>query len=152
MREQVEADERLLRQLVDETPDLVFVKDRDGRYVLANPASAMVAGHSVDEILGHTDDEVFPPELARNLRAIDRRILATGVPETYDESFVVAGEVRHFSTAKMPQRDGDRPPWASSASRAISPRANARRRRWRRWSRRTTLCCCAPAPRSTGWG
>src|SRR5262249_11055210 len=57
--------EKLLRQLVRETLDLVFIKDREGRYLVANPASALVAGRPVNEILGRTDEEVFPPEQAR---------------------------------------------------------------------------------------
>jgi PAS domain S-box-containing protein len=104
-RERVETSERLLRQLIEESGDLVFVKDQDGRYEVANPASARVAGRAVEEILGHTDDDVFPPEAARALRDIDRRIVARGVAETYDESFEVGGELRHFSTAKTPRRD-----------------------------------------------
>jgi PAS domain-containing protein len=42
--------EKLLRELVRETVDLVFIKDRDGRYLVANPASALVAGRPVNEI------------------------------------------------------------------------------------------------------
>ena len=104
-RERVETSERLLRQLIEESGDLVFVKDQDGRYEVANPAAARVAGRTVEEMLGRTDDQVFPPEAARGLHEIDRRILARGVAETYDESFEVGGELRHFSTAKTPRRD-----------------------------------------------
>jgi PAS domain S-box-containing protein len=102
-----EPSEKLLRELVHETLDLVFIKDSEGRYLVANPASALVAGRPVDEILGHTDEEVFPPEQAHQLREVDQRILASGQSETYDETFVVDGEIRHFSTAKTPARDDD---------------------------------------------
>jgi PAS domain S-box-containing protein len=104
-RERIEASERLLRQIIESSGDLVFVKDERGRYEVANPASAHVAGHTVDEMLGRTDVDIFPPEQARALQAVDRRILARGVSETYDESFPVDGEIRHFSTAKTPRRD-----------------------------------------------
>src|SRR4051794_20981591 len=40
---QVDPSEKLLRQLIRETLDLVFIKDREGRYLVANPASALVA-------------------------------------------------------------------------------------------------------------
>ncbi len=105
-----EPSEKLLRELVHETLDLVFIKDSEGRYLVANPASALVAGRPVDEILGHTDEEVFPPEQAHQLREVDQRILASGQSETYDETFVVDGEIRHFSTAKTPARDDDGAP------------------------------------------
>jgi len=122
----VDPSEKLLRQLVRETLDLVFIKDRDGRYLVANPASALVAGRPVDEILGRTDDEVFPPEQARKLREADQRILESGQGETYDESFVVGGEVRYFSTAKMPHRDDDGSPLGIvGISRDITDRKRA---------------------------
>ena len=118
--------EKLLRQLVHETLDLVFIKDRDGRYLVANPASALVAGRPVNEIIGRTDDEVFPPEQARQLREADQRILASGQGETYDESFIVDGELRYFSTAKMPQRDDDGAPLGIvGISRDITDRKRA---------------------------
>ena len=125
-REQVAGQVRLLRQLVEETADLVFVKDREGHYVLANPASARVAGHAVEEILGHTDDEVFPAPQARALRDADRRIMTTGANEIYDESFEVEGQIRHFSTAKMPFRAEDgRPIGVIGVSRDITDRKRA---------------------------
>ena len=121
-----EPSEKLLRRLVNDTLDLVFIKDRDGRYLVANPASAQVAGRSVNEILGRTDEDVFPPEEARRLREADRRILASGQAETYDESFLVGGELRHFSTAKMPHRDDDGAPLGIvGISRDITDRKRA---------------------------
>ncbi len=121
-----EPSEKLLRELVHETLDLVFIKDSEGRYLVANPASALVAGRPVNEILGHTDEEVFPPEQAHQLREVDRRILASGQGETYDETFFVGGEVRHFSTAKMPARDDDGAPLGIiGISRDITDRKRA---------------------------
>jgi PAS domain S-box-containing protein len=124
-----EPSEKLLRELVHETLDLVFIKDREGRYLVANPASALVAGRPVREILGRTDEEVFPPEQARQLREVDRRILASGQGETYDESFVVHGETRYFSTAKTPHRDDDGAPLGIiGISRDITDRKRAEER------------------------
>jgi PAS domain S-box-containing protein len=122
----VDPSEKLLRQLIRETLDLVFIKDREGRYLVANPASALVAGLPVSEILGRTDEEVFPPEQARQLREADLRILSSGQGETYDESFVVRGELRYFSTAKMPHRDDDGAPLGIvGISRDITDRKRA---------------------------
>ncbi len=121
-----EPSEKLLRELVHETLDLVFIKDSEGRYLVANPASALVAGRPVNEILGRTDEEVFPPEQAHQLREADLRILASGHGETYDETFVVGGEMRHFSTAKMPARDDDGAPLGIiGISRDITDRKRA---------------------------
>ncbi len=125
-RERVEGNERMVRQVVEGTSDLVFVKDREGRYLVANPASARVAGHAVDEILGHTDDEIFPPQQARALREADRRVMASDAGETYDEWFEVDGEIHYFSTAKTPYRAADgRAVGVIGISRDITERKNA---------------------------
>src|SRR5205809_748922 len=60
------AEERsLLRTLIDNLPDLIYVKDTAGRFVVVNPAGVRHLGAaSAEEVIGRTDFEFFPPELA----------------------------------------------------------------------------------------
>src|SRR2546425_8219637 len=55
-----EAAERLLRQVIDADPSLVFVKDRDGRFVLVNKAGADIYGTTVEAQVGKTDADFNP--------------------------------------------------------------------------------------------
>ena len=52
----------LLRGIMESTPDAVFVKDLESRYVMINPAAAQFVDMSLDEVLGSTDEKVFPKE------------------------------------------------------------------------------------------
>lgn len=94
--------EEILGQIVAETSDAVFVKDRQGRYLLLNAATAAVFGKSADEIEGKTDRELFPPEEAGQIVAGDRRIMDDGV-RTYEEALTASsGEQRIYLTTKGP--------------------------------------------------
>ncbi len=50
---------RFLRAVVEGTSDAVFVKDRDGKYLLVNTAGAQFIGKQVSEVLGRVDRELF---------------------------------------------------------------------------------------------
>jgi PAS domain S-box-containing protein len=94
-----------LRALAECSPDVVFAKDREGRYQLANPAALRAFGHPAEEVLGRSDADLLDPESAARLAEIDARVMATGRPETYEEAVPLAGGVRHFLTVKAPRRD-----------------------------------------------
>jgi PAS domain-containing protein len=60
------ADDRsLLRTLMNALPDVVYVKDTDSRFLVANEAVARGMGTTVDNLLGKTDFDFFPEDLAR---------------------------------------------------------------------------------------
>ena len=101
LREQYE----FLRTVLEATDDTVFAKDLRGRYVVANPATPAALGRPLAEIVGRTDDELFPPALAAELRANDARVLAEGTTVRAEESTVVGGEPRTFLSTKSVYRD-----------------------------------------------
>jgi AraC-like DNA-binding protein len=60
---------------------LFFAKDRESRLMLGNPAFLRRCGlHSEEDLLGFSDDELFPPRLAAKYRADDQTVMATGKP------------------------------------------------------------------------
>lgn len=97
------------RLLFDHLPGtLFFVKDREGRIMAGNPAFAKRCGfQSEDEIIGLTDDMIFPSRLARKYRADDERVMATDKPllgliELFPNR---EGKPEWFLTDKMPLHD-----------------------------------------------
>jgi PAS domain S-box-containing protein len=78
-RKQVElalaAERNLLRTLIDNIPDYIFVKDTQGRFLLSNIAHAQAAGLAPDELVGKTAFEVFPSEFAAQFQADDEQVL-----------------------------------------------------------------------------
>ncbi|WP_425615092.1 PAS domain S-box protein [Anatilimnocola sp. NA78] len=97
----------LLKTVTDESPDAVFVKDREGRYLLFNPAAARFVGRSVEEVLGKDDRQLFPPDDAALIRQSDLRVMETGQTETNEEVLTAAGVTRTYLATKGPYRNGD---------------------------------------------
>jgi PAS domain S-box-containing protein len=104
----MERQRAMLRQVIDADANLIFVKDREYRYVLANKAIANAYGTTVDLIVGKTDAELgATPEEAAKYREDDRQVLESGntkfIPE---ESFTwSSGEVHYYQTVKYPLAD-----------------------------------------------
>jgi PAS domain S-box-containing protein len=100
-------DAQLLHALVEGTSDAVFVKDLDGRYLLANHAAAKLIGHRREAILGRTDADLCPREQAAARRARDEAVLAAGEARRYWRTEGEWGLQRSLSVVKAPYRDHD---------------------------------------------
>ncbi len=98
----------LFRTIIDLIPDAVYVKDIEGRKVLANPAEVQFAGKMAEEeIIGKTDLNLYPDEEAKRGLSEDQFVLRTG-----DSIFDVDGELvdregkQHWLlVSKVPLRD-----------------------------------------------
>ncbi len=110
-RKQAEEDLRernmLLRSILESTPDVIVVKDCEGRYVALNTTAANFLDLTVDDMIGKDDFEVFPPDVAREMIAKDRHIIKTGITETYEELLASADTSGTFITTKAPWRDAN---------------------------------------------
>jgi PAS domain S-box-containing protein len=99
--------EALLREIVDTTPDLVFVKDAAGRHLLANPAMARVVGRPAEALQGLTDAEMLGPEAAGPLLEHDALVKRTGTAHAFEEVVETPAGPRTYLTTKAPRRDAD---------------------------------------------
>jgi PAS domain S-box-containing protein len=99
----------LLRTLIDNLPDLVYVKDAEGRYALSNPAHVAFLGHSLPaEVIGKTIFDFFTPEKAREFHADDEKVLQSGQPLINREEQTIdrkTSQPRWNLTTKVPIRD-----------------------------------------------
>jgi PAS domain S-box-containing protein len=67
-----------LRAIMDNAPLSIFLKDREGRYLLVNRRYGEWMQRTPEQIHGRTSDEVFPPEVARGMLRRDREVLEHG--------------------------------------------------------------------------
>jgi PAS domain S-box-containing protein len=74
----------ILQAVIEATPDAIFVKDLDGRYVLVNEAAARFLGRSPADIVGKHDLELYPAETARRFIEDDQHVLATGKAQAFE--------------------------------------------------------------------
>lgn len=94
-----------IRGVFEAASDLMFIKDRDLRYTLVNPALARIAGRSPDELVGRTDAVVLDPALAARTLAQDERVLRGECVEA-EHTLGFGGARRSFHVVRAPLRDG----------------------------------------------
>jgi PAS domain S-box-containing protein len=95
----------MLRAIADAAPDSWYVKDREGRFLFANPAALRILGRPAEQVIGRTEAELLGAAAGERLRATDLRVMEAGVAETVEEEIEGAGGRRVFLSTKGPYRD-----------------------------------------------
>lgn len=100
------ANRALLQAIVDGTEDAVFAKDKAGRYLLFNRAASKMVNKRPEDVVGKTDEVIFPPEDIEAITNNDRSIMARGETDTFDETITLADGKKHeFLVIKGPLRN-----------------------------------------------
>ena len=102
-----DAEFRLLRAFADHSPALMFIKDLEGRYRFVNRQFLERFGLRAEQVLGHTDGELFPRGQAAVFRANDSQVASLRQPlEVEERARYLDGE--HVSlVVKFPLYDAD---------------------------------------------
>ncbi|MGA9382642.1 MAG: PAS domain S-box protein, partial [Phormidium sp.] len=104
----------ILMAVIEGMTDAVFVKNHQGKYLMTNEPGAKFLGKSINQVLNAYDWELFPRQVAQQIRESDRLVLATGETVTYEQdttildknnlpvfrSFLVSKSVYHNSESK----------------------------------------------------
>ncbi|HYL15561.1 MAG TPA: PAS domain S-box protein [Terriglobales bacterium] len=77
--------EEHIRAILEYSPNWIFLKDTEGRYLLVNREIERVFGIRQEQIKGKTDSEIFPPEQAPEYRANDLKVLRAGLTMEFEE-------------------------------------------------------------------
>ena len=97
--------QEFLSNVINTNPNLIFVKDRFGQFVLANQAVANVYGTTIETLLGKTEEELNCHKSKRNQFITDERQVITSKQAQFipEETLTTpSGEVRYFQTIKKP--------------------------------------------------
>lgn len=100
----------LLRTLIDNLPDIIYVKDNQGRKIIANRADVISSGAITEqEVLGKTDLELYSGEIGMRGYLDDMAVLETGEPLLDREEFFydTQGARQWLLTSKVPVRDAN---------------------------------------------
>ncbi len=97
----------VFRGIIDALPEPLNAKDRDGRFIAANPATAeLMRAGAPAALLGRTDHDFYPSDIADAFRRDEEKILATGVPLVIEQRVARRdGFSGWLSTLKAPLRD-----------------------------------------------
>ncbi len=99
----------LLRTVIDNIPDAIYMKDNQYRKLIANKGDAVNVGlKSAKEIIGRTDYDIYPKEIADVYTRDDKRVIERGEPIINREEILPAyGKNKVVLTSKFPLRNSE---------------------------------------------
>ena len=97
----------ILQAVIEATPDAIFVKDLEGRYVLVNAAAARFIGKAPADIVGRDDFELYPEETARRFMKDDQEVLAGGKAMSFEGVATSSAGTQAYLVTKGVFRDND---------------------------------------------
>lgn len=109
-QETLQYERAFLRQVIDAVPSMIFVKDREGRYLLGNQALAQCYGTDIQHLIGLTDAYFNPnADEVAHFNQDDLEVISTGKSKLIlDEKATHAdGSLHWYNTVKIPLFDGD---------------------------------------------
>ncbi|MGH7785281.1 MAG: PAS domain-containing sensor histidine kinase [Candidatus Binatia bacterium] len=99
--------EQTLFDFLDHTTAVIYMKDRDSRYLLINRYFEELFDLKQSQVLGLGNADLFPPEVAAELRRNDLQVLTTGESLQVEEHVPTNGQPRIYLSVKFPLRDRD---------------------------------------------
>ncbi len=97
----------LLNAIIEGTTDVIFLKNLQGRYVLANDACLQALGRPEDEVIGRDDSELFPSGSAEIVQRVDRSVMESGKALLTEDKLETAYGDTYWLSNKSPHRDKD---------------------------------------------
>lgn len=99
-QDQVRIRDRQLRGILDNAPAIIYLKDREGRYILMNRQFEENFPHG--NVTGKRDDEFFPPEIAATFRQSDAQVWRDERPYNFEEPALQTDGWRTYRSVKFP--------------------------------------------------
>jgi PAS domain S-box-containing protein len=108
LEKQVQERTREITSILRYTPDVVSIKDHQGRYTLINTCFEEILGRTNEAVQGLTDVDLFPAEVARQFRQNDLKVLRERRSFQFEQQMPHRdGTVHHYLSVKFPFYDED---------------------------------------------
>jgi diguanylate cyclase (GGDEF)-like protein/PAS domain S-box-containing protein len=89
--------------ILDNSPNIVWLKDREGRYVAVNAPFSKTLGEAPKNLVGKNDFDIYPLELAEKYEKEFRQVMATGTRSYFEESIVDReGKIQYLEKIETP--------------------------------------------------
>jgi formate hydrogenlyase transcriptional activator len=99
--------EEQLQSILDNSTTVIYVKDLESRFLRVNRRFEELWGIKKGQAKGKTDYDLFPKEMAENLRANDQKVLQSAAPLEFEEVVTHTGGIHTYISIKVPLFD----PW-----------------------------------------
>jgi PAS domain S-box-containing protein len=132
--EQLRHSEQQLRQIIDNAPLWIFVKNVEGRYLLANEAMGSVYNLTGEELIGKRQEDIYPyREMTARIKETDRDVIESGQTKVFPEwrLFMPNGEERCMRLVKMPYKMQDGEVCVLGIGLDITDEKRVEEERWR---------------------
>ncbi len=109
-KKQLFDEKHLLYTLIDSMPDFIYIKDTDSKFIVANQKIMDVHGlKSREQLIGKSDHDFYPREMADKYRSNEKTIIRTGAPliNHEEKSLDEKGNEIYLSTTKIPLLDAE---------------------------------------------
>ena len=105
--------EQLLQDVADNTTAVIYVKDADGRFLFTNRRFEQLFHLTTEQIVGHTNHEIFPREIADAFRTNDLQVLERNSTVEYEELAPHEDGLHTYLSIKFPLCDHTGTPYAT---------------------------------------
>ncbi len=112
LRRRLEENEAMIGAFLDNAPSVIFAKDLDGRYLFVNRRPYEELDRSVEDYVGHTDEEIFPGRDAEAIRENDLRVIESRSTLVTEERITGGKGLRTYLSVKFPIFDREGRPYA----------------------------------------
>ncbi len=102
---ELERSQALLQGFLDNVPAIMYVKDTDLRFMMANDGIAQVFGTTSQDIIGTNDFDFFSHDVATQFSQVEQNVLDTGKSLLLEEDTPGVNGLKHFITTKFPIKD-----------------------------------------------
>ncbi|MCB0163649.1 MAG: PAS domain-containing protein [Anaerolineae bacterium] len=109
-REAVEAlreSHAILRAVFEGTGDGIFLKDRQSHYLMINAAGASFVGKTIEEMVGKSPVDIFPPNTANKIINDEQQVMATRQAQTFEDVVTLDGTTAYYHSTKAPYYDAE---------------------------------------------
>ena len=94
-----------ITSILKHSPSVIYIKDRDGRYLMINSRFEELFGIQNENIRGKTDDDIFPKETAEQFRKNDLKVLTDGNSSQVAEQVPHSDGIHTYLSVKFPVYD-----------------------------------------------
>lgn len=101
----LQTSQTLTQSVLDNSAAVIYIKDRQGRYLLVNREYERLTQMDRANVIGKADRDLFPPAVAQEFWENDRRVLQTLKPIQFEETVPLSDEIHSYFALKFPLCD-----------------------------------------------
>lgn len=92
--------------ILDHIPSVIYIKDKEGRYLYVNFEYEALLGVNRQDIYGKKDIDILPDSLGKLSRTLDMKVIETEKSISYDENLELSDGAHNYHSTKFPLYDG----------------------------------------------